>query len=195
MANIIGIPTTRVSDQFVQRRMLQQVQYDLRELFRLESQLSTGRKFELPGEEPVAALRVMSLQRLLEQKEQVRSNLETTQSYLTATDVAMSQISELVAEIRGVAVAMMNEATVDDDQRTAAVQQVQEAVSDAPPSLTVAVMGCVVNGPGEAKDADVGVAGGRGFGYLFRKGELVRKVPADRLAAELAAEIRRIVSE
>ena len=74
----------------------------------------------------------------------------------------------------------------------ALVEQVQEAVRDAPPSLTVAVMGCVVNGPGEAKDADIGIAGGKGFGYLFRKGELVRKVPAEQLAHELAAEIRRM---
>ena len=66
----------------------------------------------------------------------------------------------------------------------------QQAVRDAPPSLTIAVMGCVVNGPGEAKDADVGIAAGKTEGYLFRKGKLVRKVPADRLAEELLAEIR-----
>ena len=72
------------------------------------------------------------------------------------------------------------------------VREVTEALRDAPPTLRVAVMGCVVNGPGEAHDADIGVAGAKGFGYIFRRGELVRKVPADRLAAELLAEIRKL---
>jgi len=74
----------------------------------------------------------------------------------------------------------------------ALVEQVEEALRGAPPSLTVAVMGCVVNGPGEAADADIGVAGGKGVGYLFRKGKLLREVPADRLAEELAAEIAKL---
>ncbi len=128
MTNIIGIPTTRVSDVFVRQRLVQQLQYDQRELFRLQTQLSTGRQFELPGERPVAALRVMGLQRVLEQKEQVKSNLSTTQSYLTATDVAMSDVSSLIAEVRGIALTMMNDATVDDTQRQVAVYQVEEAI-------------------------------------------------------------------
>jgi len=77
----------------------------------------------------------------------------------------------------------------------ALVNQVHAALRGAPPSLRVAVMGCVVNGPGEAKDADIGVAGGRGVGYLFRRGKLVREVPAERLAAELAAEIAKMREE
>ncbi|MFA7078342.1 MAG: flavodoxin-dependent (E)-4-hydroxy-3-methylbut-2-enyl-diphosphate synthase, partial [Syntrophomonas sp.] len=48
-----------------------------------------------------------------------------------------------------------------------------------PEPLKVAVMGCVVNGPGEAREADVGIAGGRGFGLLFRKGEIIKKVPEE----------------
>jgi (E)-4-hydroxy-3-methylbut-2-enyl-diphosphate synthase len=55
----------------------------------------------------------------------------------------------------------------------------------------VAIMGCVVNGPGEARDADVGVAGGKGKGVLFRHGEIVRSVPAAELLPCLLAEIRR----
>ena len=51
--------------------------------------------------------------------------------------------------------------------------------------LTVAVMGCVVNGPGEASAADVGIAGGDGVGLLFRKGEIVKKVPQEDLVEEL----------
>jgi (E)-4-hydroxy-3-methylbut-2-enyl-diphosphate synthase len=73
------------------------------------------------------------------------------------------------------------------------VERVEEAVRDAPPWLTVAVMGCVVNGPGEAKDADIGLAGGKGFAYLFEKGALLRRVSEERAADELTAEIRRLV--
>ena len=74
----------------------------------------------------------------------------------------------------------------------ALVEQVQEAVRGLPPSLKIAVMGCVVNGPGEAKDADVGIAGGKAEGYLFSRGKLLRKVPPERFAEELLAEIRKL---
>ena len=50
-------------------------------------------------------------------------------------------------------------------------------VQDIPLDLKVAVMGCVVNGPGEAKEADIGIAGGQGNGLLIKKGEIVKKVP------------------
>ena len=53
------------------------------------------------------------------------------------------------------------------------------------PSIKVAVMGCAVNGPGEAREADFGVAGGDGQGLLFVKGEILRKVPEDQIVTEL----------
>ncbi|MCQ2554642.1 MAG: flavodoxin-dependent (E)-4-hydroxy-3-methylbut-2-enyl-diphosphate synthase [Clostridia bacterium] len=58
------------------------------------------------------------------------------------------------------------------------------------PSIKVAVMGCAVNGPGEAREADFGVAGGKGEGLLFRKGEILRKVPEDRIVDELISLIK-----
>ncbi|MBQ6075108.1 MAG: flavodoxin-dependent (E)-4-hydroxy-3-methylbut-2-enyl-diphosphate synthase [Lachnospiraceae bacterium] len=58
-------------------------------------------------------------------------------------------------------------------------------------NLTVAVMGCAVNGPGEAREADLGIAGGRGEGLLFRKGEILRKLPENELLGALEAEIQR----
>ncbi len=61
--------------------------------------------------------------------------------------------------------------------------------------IEVAVMGCVVNGPGEARTADVGIAGGKGEGLVFRKGEILRKVPEDRLVEELFREIDAILEE
>jgi len=62
-------------------------------------------------------------------------------------------------------------------------------------NIKVAVMGCVVNGPGEAKDADVGIAGGREDAILFRKGEIVHKIPEDQVLDTLIREIKKIVEE
>ena len=64
-----------------------------------------------------------------------------------------------------------------------------EALRDCKKPITVAVMGCVVNGPGEASAADCGIAGGVGEGLLFKHGQIVKKVPQDRLVDELFALI------
>jgi (E)-4-hydroxy-3-methylbut-2-enyl-diphosphate synthase len=58
--------------------------------------------------------------------------------------------------------------------------------------IKLAVMGCVVNGPGEAREADIGIAGGDGEGILFKKGEIVRKFPEDRLVEVLLAEFEKM---
>lgn len=67
--------------------------------------------------------------------------------------------------------------------------QVENMVEDIPLDLKVAVMGCVVNGPGEAKEADIGIAGGVGEGLLIKKGEVVRKVPEAELLSVLREEL------
>ena len=69
------------------------------------------------------------------------------------------------------------------------VNQVDQALKDCSKPITVAVMGCVVNGPGEAREADIGIAGGDGWGMIFEKGEQVEKLPYDEL---LPALLRRI---
>lgn len=68
--------------------------------------------------------------------------------------------------------------------------RVETMVSGFDLNLKVAVMGCVVNGPGEAKEADLGIAGGEGQGLLIRKGEIIRKVPEDELLDALYAELK-----
>ena len=73
--------------------------------------------------------------------------------------------------------------------------QVEEKLKDIEEPIEVAVMGCVVNGPGEARGADVGIAGGNGEGLIFRKGEIVRKVPEADLVNELFQEIDQILEE
>lgn len=71
-------------------------------------------------------------------------------------------------------------------------EEVEKKLQQVDKPLKVAVMGCVVNGPGEAREADVGIAGGKGFGLIFRKGQIVRKVPEDSLVQELLKEIENI---
>ncbi|MCF0123904.1 MAG: flavodoxin-dependent (E)-4-hydroxy-3-methylbut-2-enyl-diphosphate synthase [Ruminiclostridium sp.] len=71
-------------------------------------------------------------------------------------------------------------------------QAVEERLKDVKKPITVAVMGCVVNGPGEAAAADVGIAGGNGFGILFRHGEVLKKVPQEALLDELMQLIDEI---
>ena len=67
--------------------------------------------------------------------------------------------------------------------------QVENMVEDIPLDIKVAVMGCVVNGPGEAKEADIGIAGGKGEGLLIKKGEVVQKVPESELLDALREEL------
>ena len=62
-------------------------------------------------------------------------------------------------------------------------------LKDCKKNITVAIMGCAVNGPGEAREADIGIAGGLKEGLIFKKGNIVRKVPEDKLLSELVKEI------
>lgn len=74
-------------------------------------------------------------------------------------------------------------------------QQVEQRLSHIKESLTVAVMGCVVNGPGEAREADVGIAGGKGVGLLFRHGEIIKKLPEAELADALVEEVENAIRQ
>lgn len=75
---------------------------------------------------------------------------------------------------------------------TTLAQEVERRLEGVHKSIKVAVMGCVVNGPGEAREADIGVAGGNGCGVLFKKGEVLRTVPEDRIVDELMKEIEEM---
>jgi (E)-4-hydroxy-3-methylbut-2-enyl-diphosphate synthase len=69
------------------------------------------------------------------------------------------------------------------------VEQVEKALLYRPEPIKLAIMGCVVNGPGEAKEADIGVAGGDGSGVLFKKGKVIKKIPENKLAEVLLKEV------
>ena len=72
------------------------------------------------------------------------------------------------------------------------VNQVDEALKDCEKPITVAVMGCIVNGPGEAREADIGIAGGDGWGMIFEKGEQVEKLPYEELLPALLKRIENM---
>jgi len=72
------------------------------------------------------------------------------------------------------------------------VDKVESKISELDKDITVAIMGCAVNGPGEAREADIGIAGGKGEGLLFKKGEIVRKIKDSDLVEELLDEIGKL---
>ena len=71
-------------------------------------------------------------------------------------------------------------------------EELERRLADCKKNITVAVMGCVVNGPGEASAADIGVAGGEGEGMIFRKGKILYKVPQEKLVDALMEEIKKL---
>ncbi len=74
-------------------------------------------------------------------------------------------------------------------------EQVEKALAHIQEPLKIAVMGCVVNGPGEARHADFGIAGGKGVGLLFRKGEVLGKLPECELVKSLVAEVEKFIAD
>jgi flagellar hook-associated protein 3 FlgL len=127
MAGIIPISSTRVTDALVRERLLVQLQADQAALFRLQKALSTGRRIDLPSEDPPAAQRGISLQSLLERKQQVGINVTNTQSYLTASDVALSSVSGLLSDVRGAALSVTDNVSSSEAKRAVA-QQVDHAL-------------------------------------------------------------------
>ena len=93
----------------------------------LQNSISSGRRIALPSEDAPAARRAISIQRLLERKEQVQTNFITNQSYLSATDNSLAGVSSQLADMRGLALSVVG-TTTTDTQRQAAVKQIDEAL-------------------------------------------------------------------
>jgi (E)-4-hydroxy-3-methylbut-2-enyl-diphosphate synthase len=74
-------------------------------------------------------------------------------------------------------------------------EEIEMVLQTMQSNLKVAVMGCIVNGPGEAKEADIGIAGGHGTGIIFKKGKLFKKLPEEQLLAEFLVELRKMDDE
>src|SRR5205085_7034910 len=99
--SIIPIPTTRVSDLFIRQRLVSQSQTDQLALSKLQNQISTGQRLTLPSDDAPAALRAISLQRLLDRKGQIKTNIQASNSYLSAAESNLDSVSTLLNTLRG----------------------------------------------------------------------------------------------
>jgi flagellin-like hook-associated protein FlgL len=128
MATLVPIPTTRVSTSFVRQRLLAQLQGDQLDVFRLQNQISTGRRISRPSEDAPAAQRAITLQRLIERKTQLSSNVDAGKSFLAATDRALTDVATALGNIRGVALGAAG-TTATDDERAEARAEVEQTIN------------------------------------------------------------------
>lgn len=122
MSGVYPIPTGRTSDALLSRRLLSQLQSEQRRMLEVQQQLGTGRRFQLPSEDASSANRALSLQRILETKQQLKTNVSATQSYLNATDTALSSVADLLSNARGLAVSAADSTTSDLERRAIAIE-------------------------------------------------------------------------
>jgi flagellin-like hook-associated protein FlgL len=127
MTSIIPIPTTRVGDYFARQRLANQLQLDQLALFRLQTQVSTGQRLQLPSEDAPAALRAINLQRLLDRKNQIRTNLKASNLYLSAAENSLGVASQQLIEIRSTALGVAD-TVATDEQRQTAIQLVDRTI-------------------------------------------------------------------
>lgn len=109
--------------------------------------------------------------------------------------VAWSILRDLKLRQRGVELVSCPTCGRTEIDLIALVEKAEYLLRNVKAPLKVAIMGCVVNGPGEAREADVGIAGGRGSGMLFKKGERVEKVPEEKLLDLLISEVEKMTGE
>src|SRR3954454_22570884 len=99
--SIVPIPTTRVGDLFVRQRLVGQAQNDQLSLFKLQNQISTGKRMVLPSDDAPAALRAINLQRLIDRKAQIATNIQSSNQYLGAADSSLGDVSNTLIKVRG----------------------------------------------------------------------------------------------
>ncbi len=122
------VPAGRSSDSLVTQRLLAQLQAGQKRLLEVEQQLGTGRRIQLSSEDPAAAGRALTLQRLLEMKEQMHANLSTSQSYLNATDTALGGVADLLSDAHGMAV-LAADSTTSDSEREALALEIESVIN------------------------------------------------------------------
>lgn len=128
MSRINSIPVPRISDSYGRSQLLAQIQSNQAQLVKLQTQISTGQKYALPSDDPNAALRGIALQTILARNGQVQTNIDTTNSYLNATDSALSSISDALNQALSQALQATG-STVSDSQRAIAAQSVSQILN------------------------------------------------------------------
>src|SRR6185503_898405 len=104
MVSFYPVPNTRSTNLLQQTRLLIQLNNDQLALQRLQNQISTGRRIARPGEDASAAQRGETLQRVIELKTQAKTNIQSAQSYLDATDSSLSNVSKLLTDVKSAAI-------------------------------------------------------------------------------------------
>lgn len=128
MAGITPIPTTRVGSYFIRQRLVNQVQADQLDLFRLQTQVSTGKRLFRPSDDAPAALRAIALQRTIQRKEQSERNLASSRSVLGVADTALNSVSGVLRDVRGSALEVTSNLT-SQESRQAAISQIDAAIT------------------------------------------------------------------
>ena len=139
---INSVPTTRLSSPFVTQQILSQMSTNQANLFRVQSQLSSGRRVLSPSDDAPAASRAMALQSLLERKGIIQESYATNQTYLNSSEAAIGSVATMLADARATAISMVGD-NVSPSERSAAVASIDLAIqqlldtSNHPVSRTV----------------------------------------------------------
>lgn len=128
MTGFYPVPATRSTNLLQQTRLIQQLNNDQLGLQRLQNQISTGKRILVPSDDASAAQRSQTIQRLLEMKAQAKTNTQAAQSYLDATDTALSSVAKMLTDVRSAALAASSD-TATDNVRQGAVQQIDAVIS------------------------------------------------------------------
>lgn len=128
MAGITPIPTTRVGNYFVRQRLVNQIQGDQLDLFRLQTQVSTGRRILRPSEDAPAALRAIALQRTIQRKEQSERNLAGSRSVLEVAETSLNSVGDILRDVRGLAQENVSSSS-SEESRQAAIAAIDAAIS------------------------------------------------------------------
>lgn len=121
-------PTTRLSNAYISQQILSQIQTNQANLFTVQQQLASGRRVLSPSDDAQASARAITLQSLLERKDTVAASLSTNQSYLAASDDALSSVADLLSELRATALSVTGN-NVSAQERQAALAEVDAAVN------------------------------------------------------------------
>ncbi len=128
MAGILPIPTSRVTDYMSRQRLMRQVQSDQLDIFRLQNQISTGRRIFLGSEDPIAALKAITLQRTADRKAQVAEGLKSAQSALSISESSIQRVADVLNNISGDAKVVFNTIS-SQEERDAVIDQIDEALA------------------------------------------------------------------
>ena len=127
MSNTISIYTSGVSNQAMRDQLLRQLNANQTQMSQLETEISTGYQFQLPSQNPLAAMQVEGIQSMLERKTQAQTNISTNQNYLSQTDSTLTSVSDLLTSIQSTALSAVG-ATATSSQRQTVIQQIDQGV-------------------------------------------------------------------